>query len=988
MNERSSNRQFLGWEQPILHSVADALVKEAGRRGPLDLSHDLVVLPGARAGRRLKELLLDRATAMGRALRPPEISTVGGLPERLYHPRLPAPGPVLDRQAWRLAVRGLDPVRLAKIARVSADGGVRTNPLPEVLSTVIQDLHREVAAAGLGFQDVADRCGDMLPFNDRGRWIVLADLQEQYRSILSEHGFRDRDASRQEALALGEISSPLRIWLAGAPDLTPISRAFAQQVRAAERIRILVGAPPSLSHAFDPLGCVVPDAWATIRADLPDEAIQVAQGPGAQADAVVHTLSGLGGRVPAEEITIGVPDAEVVPYVAERLAEQGVRARYAAGVPLSRTHVFRLLADLANYLESPDFSALGTLIRHPPFERMILRKMGAPADELAQLFDRYQSLHLLSRVDPRRLPSGGERPSDPLQPRVRAALGTISELLSPLAGEHTLEYWSPRIAELLEEIFTPERAEAGRSRIEQIERVELLGFIESAGETLDLFRGLPGDLDPPVSAQSAVRDVLDQLRELQLSPEAEDEAVELLGWLELPLDDADVMVVTGFNEPFVPESVTSHPFLPHGLRQALGLLDNAGRWARDLLYLRTIEETRSGAVLITGRWDGEGNPLLPSRLLFAEAKETAVERVRRCFREGEDRAEPSDGDVVDAPSRLEPTQHDLWETRDPIAAPSLFQEERFRLPPVPVLSAPSVPDRIPVTSFRSLLTDPYRYALERVLSLRRVDDQAWELDPLGFGALTHTVLERFGRESASSSEDADAIQKVLFRILRQEAERRFGKEPLAAVRMQIAQLRARLAAFAEWQSDWVKEGWRIRKVEVSPSHGGAAFSVDGEPILLSGKLDRVDHNERTGRWCILDYKTGERVLSPEASHRRGPRGAKRWVDLQLPLYRRLARALEDENGEPLIPAGSCDGILVGYVAISRDLRVRELLAEWTPAELSEADEVAGEVVRLLRANQFGHDPLSSTIRPEEALAPVVGGRVLRMFDSPEGEWDE
>ena len=150
MNERSSNRQFLGWEQPILHSVADALVKEAGRRGPLDLSHDLVVLPGARAGRRLKELLLDRATAMGRALRPPEISTVGGLPERLYHPRLPAPGPVLDRQAWRLAVRGLDPVRLAKIARVSADGGVRTNPLPEVLSTVIQDLHREVARGRAG----------------------------------------------------------------------------------------------------------------------------------------------------------------------------------------------------------------------------------------------------------------------------------------------------------------------------------------------------------------------------------------------------------------------------------------------------------------------------------------------------------------------------------------------------------------------------------------------------------------------------------------------------------------------------------------------------------------------------------------------------------------------------------------------------------------------------------------------------------------------
>ena len=987
MNERPPTRQFLGWGQPILHSVADALVKEAGGPGPVDLSRDLVVLPGSRAGRRLKELLLDRAIAMGRALRPPEISTVGGLPERLYHPRLPAPGSVLDRQVWRLAVRGLDRVSLARIARVSADGGARTDGLPGVLSAVAQDLHRDVSAAGLAFRDVADRCGG-LPFNDDERWVVLADLQDEYCSILSKHGFCDREASRREALALGEISSPLRIWLAGAPDLSPIARAFVQQVRAPEPVRILVGAPPSLSHAFDHLGCVVPDAWATMRADLPDEAIHVAHGPGAQADAVVRTLSGLGGRVPAEEITIGVPDAEVVPYVAERLAEQGVRTRYAAGVPLSRTHVFRLLADLANYLESPDFSLLGSLLRHPPFERMILRKMGAPPEELVQLFDRYQSLHLLSRVDSRRLPSAGERPSDPLQPRVRAALDAISELLSPLAGEHTLEYWSPRIADLLEEIFTPDCAEGGRSRTGKIEQVEVLGFVESAGETLDLFLGLPAELDPPVSAQSAVRDVLDQLRGLQLSPEAEDEAVELLGWLELPLDDAEVMVVTGFNEPYVPESVTSHPFLPHRLHQALGLLDNAGRWARDLLYLRTIQETRSGAVVITGRWDGEGTPLLPSRLLFAEGQTTAVERVMRCFREGGGRGEPVEGAVVGAPSVLEPMQHDLLDGRDLVAGPGVSGDERFLLPPVLVLSAASVPDRIPVTSFRSLLTDPYRYALERVLCLRRVDDQAWELDPLGFGALAHTVLERFGRESASSSEDADTIQTVLFQLLRQEAERRFGKEPLAAVRMQIAQLRTRLAAFAEWQSNWVEEGWRIRQVEVSPSHGGAPFPVDGEPILLSGKLDRVDYNERTGQWCILDYKTGERVLSPEASHRRGPRGAKRWVDLQLPLYRRLARELEDENGEPLIPAGSSERILVGYVAISRDLRVRELLAEWTHAELSEADEVACEVVRLLRANRFGHDPLSSTIRPEEALAPVVGGRVLRMFDSPEGEWDE
>lgn len=957
----------------------------------MDLSGDLVVLPGARAGRRLKELLLDRAEMMGRALRPPEISTVGGLPERLYHPRLPAPDPVVDRQAWRLAVSTIDRSRLAKIMRLPQDAGTGDHGLTAVLSSVVQELYQQVSGAGLGFREVADRCGEALPFSDQARWTVLAELQDRYGSILSEHGLRDRARSRQEALNCGPVSSSSRIWLAGLPDLPPITRAFVHRVETDEPIRVLVGAPSSLSDAFDSLGCVIPENWIAMRAGLPDHAIRIVQGPGGQADAVVQVLTDLGGTVPAEEITIGVPDLEVVPYVAERLSEFGVKARYAAGAPLTRTHGFRLLVDLASYLEYPDFPALGSLLRHPAFERVLLQRMKGSSEELSSLFDRYQSLHLLSRVDLERLPSGAERPSNPLQPRVRATIQALSEFLSPFTGERSLEQWSARITDLLEELFIPDERGSAGSRIEQ---AETRGFLEAAGSTLDSFRRLPTGLDPAVRAHRALRDLLDQLRSLQLSPDPEDEAIELLGWLELSLDDSAVMVVTGLNEPHVPESVTSHPFLPHSLRQALGLLDNEGRWARDLLYLRTIQETRHGrSVLISGRWDGEGNPILPSRLLFAEAPETTVERVQRYFHEEGARGEPHDGGTGEIasngePAELAPLQGDLWDLQEPVANPTPSGGEPFRLPPEPVLSAPSVPERIPVTAFRLLLTDPYRYALERVLRLEKVDDQAWELDPLGFGALTHRVLERFGKDPGSASGEARAIQKMLFRLLRQEARARFGEEPLAAVRMQMVQLRARLAAFADWQSRWFQQGWRIKRVEASPADGAAEFPVDERPALLSGTLDRVDYNEQTGQWCVLDYKTGERALSPEESHRRGPKGGKRWVDLQLPLYRRLAAALIDKKGEPLIPVGSVEQIRVGYVAVSRDLRVRELLADWTPTELSEAEEVARSIVRRVRANHFVYDPLASSIRAEEALAPVVGGRVLRMLDPQEGEWGE
>lgn len=63
-------------------------------------------------------------------------------------------------------------------------------------------------------------------------------------------------------------------------------------------------------------------------------------------------------------------------------------------------------------------------------------------------------------------------------------------------------------------------------------------------------------------------------------PEPTSDAVELLGWLELPLDDTQAAIVTSFNEGFVPTSLNSDLFLPNGLRRRLGLNDNARRYAR------------------------------------------------------------------------------------------------------------------------------------------------------------------------------------------------------------------------------------------------------------------------------------------------------------------------------------------------------------------------------------------------------------------------
>jgi hypothetical protein len=120
-----------------------------------------------------------------------------------------------------------------------------------------------------------------------------------------------------------------------------------------------------------------------------------------------------------------------------------------------------------------------------------------------------------------------------------------------------------------------------------------------------------------------------------------------------------------------------------------------------------------------------------------------------------------------------------------------------------------------------------------------------------------------------------------------------------------------------------------------------ALVVDGVPLRLKGRIDRIDRRELAGgraEWALLDYKTGDKLQKPEQTHRK----RRTWVALQLPLYTLLVRELFEEPPAEL-----------GYVAIGPDeRRVGLLLATWSEDELLEAFEVAKDAVRRIRAREF------------------------------------
>ena len=103
----------------------------------------------------------------------------------------------------------------------------------------------------------------------------------------------------------------------------------------------------------------------------------------------------------------------------------------------------------------------------------------------------------------------------------------------------------------------------------------------------------------------------------ELEPD-EGETILTDGWLELPFLDADEVVISGFAEGKVPESVVGHAFLPDSLRRGLGLVDNSARTVRDRTILAmTLACRATEAVTVHFHSvDGKGDVMKPSRLLF------------------------------------------------------------------------------------------------------------------------------------------------------------------------------------------------------------------------------------------------------------------------------------------------------------------------------------------------------------------------------------
>lgn len=917
--ERQVERVFLGGEGPPIRVAADWLLDTLGGEGGA-LGEALVVVPGGQAQRRLMELLAERSA--GRALLPPAVVTLGGMVDRLLPrgERAVADG-LASLLAWSWVLR-------------EAEAGVIDPVLPErpgrddwpgwwSLAGQVQKAADELGGHLIRVQDVAERLTDAA---DAERWAALGELAGRYEQRLGAQGLVDRHAARADAIAQGACEWPGPVVLLATADLQPVhERALACLETP---VTALIAADEGDAEGFDGSGGLIAEYWSQRRIGLDEPSVVFADRPGDQALAVLRAIEGWSQQdadLSADRVTVGLGDESMSGEVARSLELAGVPARVARGRSMGGARPVGLLRAMAGFADGRRFDALAVLLRHPDAEQAVTQQTGESPRPWLTLLDEYATDHLAARPTAGWL--GEPQRVEQMEKVYRAALSLLPT--SP-AQARPLNEWAQPIGAALSAVYGGRRLH----RHGEDDR-PIVATLDAIGQVLERLAGLGSAPQPACTFAQAVALLVDQLAGQSIPEPGGKPAVELVGYLELLLDDAPRLVITGMNEQHVPAPPTHSPLVSEGLRAELGLPDDTRRLARDSYALSAMLAWRSDVRLIAGRRSREGDPLLPSRLLLQADDATLAQRVRRFV----------DDDADEAASN-----------RPGLLAPG--PADRFLIPP-PALPIEPI-TRLRVTAFRDYLACPYRFYLRHVLGLEAIDDRALELSAGGFGTLAHQALRELARDELRAVDDAEHIAERLSMALDHGFTKTYGSDPPVAARLQAEQLRTRLHALAPHHAAMVAGGWRVEHAEVPCE---AEVVVDGQPFTITGTIDRIDMHPEHG-YRLIDYKTANTPTRPDKAHRKNVEGEPAWVDLQLPLYLDLSAALRGGASAEL-----------GYIHLPKKPgETGYAQAEWDADELASAREVRDGVIKQLREQVFW-PPVKDHRSAFDGLAGVCGDEV-------------
>ncbi len=1130
-------RVFFDWSRPFLPQVAEYVVsssldqtKTTNVPPSLNLGKYVFLLSGSRAQRTLEAYLQRlveekiQANEIASDWTPPSYLTLGKAPELLYSRQKRVADSLTRLYCESRAFDALARQAPDELRALIGDLPSSSNFSGRLqLAQTFLALRDELASSRQTNARIAASCRAKGLEEEVRRWETIDKLDKFYFEELRRIDAVDVNAAREEALRRGQVGGtsfdffngvPREYRLVGAVDLDRQQKAFFDAL--GDRVQYWIFAPESEKERFDEFGCVAPDAWKDYRLPISDDRLIQVDSPVEQGETAALLLRELSKKydvptsdgsftwrydpIAPEAVTIGTPDQEVVPFASQALSALGYDAISGEGESARSNRVFRLLANVADYLETRSFASLEELARRPDVEDYIRRvwtrfsvkdesqeessldsqqgenigdltpedREALEAEELETAttdeqeakqdggswiadFDVYRERFQPTRVDGRwhtirdkdnskrnwtfyALRKAARAIENALQEFCDAtrpvlfrenvsqssqrseidALRSDVDLASlktsandfdrarqaAFSGEFafaqdafvdrfrwttnqrrlTLRAWAPILSRFLNQIY----ADVDESRYDRATEEQIDAFFKLFNETLNSLDVLPTDEEFATTGSNAIRLVLNELSSKTIPPPPNSRAVEMQGLLDLPFDDAPYLILTGFNERFVPSTRSSDLFLPDETRREIGVDDSERSYARDAYIVATLAHSRRDLFVIFGKRSLAGDPLLPSRLAFATEPQKTPERVCRFFADQRS----------DALETLRARQRRAGvDVPFPVKRESASDEIQTDSPRgfcAPKLSLSGTAPRLfRVTEFADFLSSPYRYFLRHALGLRAVEpSDSSEMNAAAFGALAHDVLREFGLdEKIRDATDADVLAGWLSAKLDEIAKTSFNDYSSPFVRIQIEQIRWRLRAFARWQAGWRRAGRVVKFVEKSTSSGMIDFRVaPSDVVKIVGRIDRIDYSPKENRWYVFDYKTfdqaesgkenaeSEKIVDEETNaklysqfpnnvvdqkHRVKEKRldetssvdapAFGWQNLQLPLYRRIFwEILREYYPNRAFEEIEKTKVSLAYIVLPRSSEVQAFGAPWNEEELRQAEEKVCWIVQTIR----------------------------------------
>ncbi len=905
-------RHFWDWNKPVLHWAVEKLLAGYGG-GEADFSDTLFVVPTAEAGRRLKEALANATGGKGGVVMPHVWA-----PEQLLvtkEDRAGGASRLKSLLAWAVVLENVKPNECQVLFGQTLPQ--RTWSWCLATAELMLDLSSTLGAGGWSFQSVASSRHLEV---DAERWRELAELESRFIKLLEQQGVEDMQRLKAARAVSPVLPEGVRnVSVLAAPDLPPLAEKWLRSVAEAVEVTVHILAPEKWNAAFDDAGRPLPEFWSDtslLGAAVLLENISVCMNSAGQAAAVVKAVGEL---AITSRTAVGVCDAEVSNAVLERMSGEGVRVFEPGGISPVRAGLWHVLECFHAVLEREPWSAFAALLRVDEVRSAL--NGGASEPKLMSVADAFAAAHLpLTLTHAQSLLTSDDsllkRPLDALLAWREKASSMVAEevvrgLLNWLYGGRDFVTSSPadRLHVDLADALIQAAAEVD-------EELAALGRTLSAAERLAL--------------------VLKLVERSALSEPRGDVDLVLQGWLELLWEQAPGLVIAGVNEEHVPGILISHPFLPDGVREKLGLACQRSRYARDAYLCHAISAQREPAMTrwICGQWSDRGDALKPSRLLMRCDDEELPARVKKLFPKEEEKKV-----VVEPPRSL------AWMLK-------------------PQLREPRALERVSHSRLSSYLRCPFGYYLDYETRWGEVVDPAkQEMDAMEFGDLLHRALDAFAKHASmrESTDDAE-IADFLDAEVQSRAAEKWGNPLPMLVRLQVESARQRLREVAKTEAAARQDGWLIMHSELD-------ISSDESPIMignarLSGMIDRVERRTRGGvnELRVLDFKTSDRELEPRTAHLkritartqtaegsewrqvldRDGRTTFQWNSLQLPLY---AAALHARGLG--VPA-------VGYFCVPKSIQQTRIsmwegFDEWW---MESALEVAAEVVRRIEACVF------------------------------------